>query len=331
MATLPKPELAFAANDFLLLYIHKKPAKKPKTIKQISNALKNYAISLEKIEQSLKQLETEEQLKLQKNRPVLNDAGEKRVRQLLGKDVSQDWETLCKYRLPMQALGYDADDSNVRQRFKGAEGLRHALLAQAFKLDNDDRISLDGIRSTIVWRQLAPALPAGIKPPYPLLGSKSVIGHTVLAGLAGVTANGWRQAVERLAATLLNLPGTGIEPLRQAILKQALQQSVPEFATNSKSGCEEQTFAARVLDVAQKLETPRFNGQVAIGQVYDAYGRHYADAGSLASFKQRILEAAKAGELQLTRANQPGDVPDPERSIIHWDDDIVHLIVVEWR
>ena len=132
---------------------------------------------------------------------------------------------------------------------------------------------------------------------------------------------------ERLGDIARELFDAAASPVEQAEAAPVEQTQSPE-ETNEPSTTE--TFAQRVLTVAKDLETLPFRGQVAIDQVYDAYGRVYADAGSLDDFKRRVLQDAKDEKLDLTRANLLAQLPDAARSEIRWGRDKVHLIVVEW-
>ena len=93
------------------------------------------------------------------------------------------------------------------------------------------------------------------------------------------------------------------------------------------------SFAARVKQVAEKLTTPPFQGRVAIAQVYDAYGRIHPDAGSLQSFKARLVEAAKARTLVLGRLDMPEGMPRDlrERSETLRNSDEVHFVITAWK
>jgi hypothetical protein len=88
-----------------------------------------------------------------------------------------------------------------------------------------------------------------------------------------------------------------------------------------------------VLDVSRDVSTPPFTGRVAIAQVYDAYGKRYADAGSLVDFKRRLLEAARKREINLQKVDM-GELMGKdlrERSQVQWDSDVVHLLLVDRR
>ena len=336
------PELAISPiphSQFILLYLYKKSVTF--TDKQIANYLKKH-LTLEQVHAGIKALRQQGYLEVEGNKIKLNTQGEQVAQSELGKDRDVTWDKLCTGRLLFQALAYDPDDANVKKRFQKAEGFRYAILGRAFSLERPETIGADGIRSEIVWRQLKPVIADFVTPPYPLLGPRSVIGHTILAGMAGATANGMKQAVEQLSSRLLGLTSNKIEDLRTTLLQRALNANEP--ATTEKTQTAQahspekindspttEAFAQRVLTVAKDLETPPFRGQVAIDQVYDAYGRVYADAGSLDDFKRRVLQAAMEEKLDLTRANLLAQLPDPDRSEIRWGRDTVHLVVVEWK
>lgn len=101
--------------------------------------------------------------------------------------------------------------------------------------------------------------------------------------------------------------------------------------TATKDPCE--TFARNVLDAAKDLATPPFDGRVAIAQAYDAHGYDYPDAGSLNSFKKRLVEASRKRKIDLSRLDMPElmDRDLRQRSETPWDSDVVHFVVVAWR
>ena len=75
-----------------------------------------------------------------------------------------------------------------------------------------------------------------------------------------------------------------------------------------------QTFAERVNQIASQLKTPPFQGRVAIADVYDKYGHEFPDAGSLASFKERVLNEAKGQKLFVSRLDMP-EYMDKEKRV----------------
>jgi hypothetical protein len=93
------------------------------------------------------------------------------------------------------------------------------------------------------------------------------------------------------------------------------------------------SFAKKVNEVASKLSTPPFQGRVAIAQVYDVYGKIYPDAGSLVNFKERLVNAARNREVQLSRLDLPERMGRElrERSETRWDREEVHFVITEWK
>jgi hypothetical protein len=103
-----------------------------------------------------------------------------------------------------------------------------------------------------------------------------------------------------LAARVVGAPRAEVDALRKRLVQLGLSR-VPsaDGATAETRGPED--FGERVKAVARMLSTPPFEGRVAIAQVYEEYGRHHADARSLASFKERLVTAARARKLDLER------------------------------
>jgi hypothetical protein len=127
----------------------------------------------------------------------------------------------------------------------------------------------------------------------------------VLAGLANIRTRRVTEAVDGVAAAAIGLQKCDIDTFRRRLIILAVERSVGQRApAELRSPAPpaphppaDGSFAARVKQLAEKLTTPPFQGRVAIAQVYDAYGRIHPDAGSLQSFKARLVEAAKARAL----------------------------------
>lgn len=162
------------------------------------------------------------------------------------------------------------------------------------------------MRSELVWRVLRAALPEIVgNRAFPIIDKSNAIDTIIFNGLAGVRAKTIDQATTALAAKILGVRGTKIENLRRQLIKIGARQ--PDSAPVADG------FAERVKAVARSLSTPPFQGRVAIAQVYDAYGRAHPDAGSLDSFKQRLVQAAKGRKLDLTRLDLPERMSDELR------------------
>jgi len=69
-------------------------------------------------------------------------------------------------------------------------------------------------------------------------------------------------------------------------------------------------FAGQINEIARSVETSipgggKFAHKASIAEIYDAYGRKQPDAGSLAAFKARLLDAHNKGEIDLLPLDDP--------------------------
>jgi hypothetical protein len=245
---------------------------------------------------------------------------DKIARTALGREVGKSWEEFRLRRLPTLALGLNPDNAEARRKLGRADVLRAAIICIGFNLPKDNFLSLIGVRSELVWRVLRDGLPEVVgKGPFPPIDKSNIVDRTILAGLAGIHAKTINEAVAGLAAKVINAKETDIDSLRRRLIQLALEDR-PD------------NFAERVKVIARTLNTPPFQGRVAIAQVYDAYGRAYPDAGSLESFKHRLIAAANARELDLSRLDLPEHMSHElrSRSKTSWRSDEVHFIVTDW-
>lgn len=230
--------------------------------------------------------------------------------------------------LPLLALGQDVENEKVRSRLANANVLKHAIVGVVYGLSKDDSLSAMAVRTEITWRVLQAAFGDQIVgDQHPKIESSNVVARMVIANLAGVAARTMNDAVGALAAKALGETETDPANLRAALMRHALKA-----AHTVGQPAEPGDFAIRVKTVAGQLKTPPFRGKVAIAQVYDEFGRSHRDAGSLANFKERLVNAAKARELNLGRLDMPEHMSRDlrERSVTKWGTDEVHFIVTEW-
>lgn len=329
MAPLSKPDLACfsridsgAAVAMLIATI-----KEPVSSKQLDKRLKSL---FPEAGRRTSAIEIAEQQKL-----VTQESGhvgktDKGVA-LLGRDAARDTEALRTFRLPALACGLDPDDAHVRKAMSGrtaADALRAATIGVAYGLPAHMHMSLKEVASEIVWRTLRSAMPDIMRnAKTPVIEKSNAVDRAIVAGLAGAKSGNIKAALASLAAGAVGARSTEIGDLRKRLIEIALQGK-PAAASPTANH-----FVARVRAVAANLTTPSFPGRVAIAQVYDAYGRDYGDAGSLDSFKHRLVEAAKARELDLSRLDSPARMSAELRlrSQTAWGSDEVHLIVTDWK
>jgi hypothetical protein len=321
----PKPEITrFAYIDLALMAEAYLFRSKGPTLAKLKSGLKAFAGS-EEINRVVRALIASGTIFEKGNSIQISGEGRKRIRKSLGRDAELSWEKILAFRFPALALGFDPDDPSVRRGLQSRGSLQAAIVGVAYGLPKDSLRSAKAVRSELVWRVLRAAMSeiVGIGP-FPTIDKPNAIDTKILSGLAGVRAKTIDQATTALAAKVLGVRGTKIEELRRQLIKIGRR---PEFAPGTDR------FAERVKAVARSLSTPPFQGRVAIAQVYDAYGHNHPDAGSLESFKQRLVHAAKARAIDLSRLDMPERMSDElrHRSKTQWGSDEVHFVVTEWK
>jgi len=276
-----------------------------------------------------KQLIAKRDVSLQGDKLQLTESGKAAARTALGSEISKSWEHIRDRRLPILSLGLDPDSPEVRRRLARPNVLKAAIVAVAFGLSKDIALTPDSVRSELVWRVLRSAIPEIVgRGPFPVIGKSNAVDCSILAGLAGTPVKRLDIVIAALAARAIGARKADLDVLRTRLVQLALDGVAPATGIVGDQG-NVRGFGERVRAVAQTLSTPPFRGRVAIAQVYDAYGRQHADAGSLASFKERLVMAAKARELDLTRLDLPEHMDRDlrERSHTVWDSNAVHFIV----
>jgi hypothetical protein len=258
---------------------------------------------------------------------VLTRTGKDAAKRVLGRDVATTWERLYKHRFPLLVLGLDPDHSGIRLKFAKTDALTSAAIAVAFDLGTEYIANKTAVCGELVWRLLRSVLSEVIgKGPFPQIDKLGTVECVLLAGFAKTRAHTINDVVGGLRALAVGLPKCDATGLRKQLIRIGLQRG-------SKPGKPPDIFAVRVKEVAKSLSTPPFQGRVAIAQVYDAYGRVHHDAGSLASFKERLVAAAKGHEIELGRLDLPErmDRDLRLRSEASWGADSVHFVITEWR
>ena len=268
----------------------------------------------------------------------LTAAGKAAAKAALGKDAGKSWEEIWKKRLPLVALGVDPDDAKTRRSFAKIDTLRAGAVAVAYKLPGEAMSSAKMVASELVWRLLGAAFSKVIgQGPFKVIETPGPVEVSLLSGLSGSPAANFKQAMDALSSKAVGANNLGPDGFRAELVRVGvtLARETERAPTETKRALGKKlngdsTFSQRVKAVAVGLKTPPFTGQVAIAQVYDAYGRSHADAGSLESFKRRLVEEAKQHRLDLTRLDMPERISKElrERSTTTWSNDEVHFVFV---
>ena len=256
----------------------------------------------EAVDQALGELIERGEVSSEKTMTLLG--GKSAASSILGRDAGADWDAIKKKRLPLIALGFNPDDGETRRRFSPPTSIKAAVIAIGFGLPREIASDLKAVRSEFVWRILRAGLPDIIgKGPFPVIEKPGKIERTLICGVLGVAAKTIVQATNALAARAVGLDKGNLDVVKERLVATAVSHGTVPNAS----------FAGKVIQVASKLSTPPFQGRVAIAQVYDQYGELFPDAGSLASFKDRLIKAAINREIQLGRLDLPERMSDELR------------------
>ncbi len=250
--------------------------------------------------------------------------GKSAASSILGRDAGADWDAIRKKRLPLIALGFNPDDGETRRRFSPPTSIKAAAIAVGFGLPREIANDLKAVRSEFVWRVLRAGLPDIVgKGPFPVIEKPGKVERALICGVLRVAAKTIVQATDALAARAVGLDKGNLDVVKERLVATAA----------NRVAAAKESFATKVIQVASKLSTPPFEGRVAIAQVYDQYGELFPDAGSLASFKDRLIKSAISREIQLGRLDLPERMSDELRlrSETTWNREEVHFVVTEWK
>lgn len=338
---LPQPDLArfTAVSPELVTLAYLASQKQGLSLPMLQQRLKKL-VPATTIDATVSTLIETDAARLEKS-ITLTPKGLQRARQLLGTDAGQPWDKVIKARrLPLLALGLDPDQADVKRRYAKADALKAAAIAVSYGLPKEAMATLKAASSELVWLMLRRGLDNVVgRGPFPEIEKPGAVERVLLAGLAGAKAKTVPDAINALAARALDVPKIDADILRERLVvvgisiagahRSSVAAPSPGRPVNNGSG----TFATRVRDIALTLSTPPFQGRVSIAQVYDAYGKVHPDAGSLQSFKERLVEAAKAREIDLGALDLPERMSKDlrQRSETRWGSDEVHFVITEWK
>jgi hypothetical protein len=261
---------------------------------------------------------------------ALSPEGQKHFSKLLGIDKPQPWEAIVRGGLSAMAMGFRPSKTNW---IADQQSLAALVVATCFGLAPKST-SATAVASELIWKILGARLPELIaREPLPVEKELDRHSRAVLLSFAGLKSGKVPQAMAVLAARCVGLvKKADARGLSMALVQQAIRLPLTTPEPRTPEPKPPVRFATNVLDVAAKLRTPPFEGRVAIAQLYDAYGEHYDDAGTLAEFKHRLIAATKRRELSLLRLDMPDQMSRDlrERSQTSLDNDVVHFVVVKW-
>jgi hypothetical protein len=335
LETLPRPDVSrfapISADRMVVAYLTYQKA--PVTLKQLRRGLKGWLTEGD-IEGALETLAGNGRVRVN-DKIEISQIGKDEGNRVIGVDVGSKWEKLLPQRFVLLALGLNPDDGQVRRKFAKWDAQQAAVIAVSFGLPRKEMTNTKAVCAELVWRILKAGLSELVGGgPFPPIDKLGAVERVLLAGLAeGRPVRTIPQAISALAAAAVDIKECNADSLRRRLIAIAVQRAAdptaPSRPIEKGQPASDDGFAKLVKQVAERLTTPPFEGRVAIAQVYDAYGRVNSDAGSLASFKERLIEAARKHEILLGRLDLPErmDKDLRIRSETAWDTEHMHFVL----
>lgn len=278
----------------------------------------------EKIDKALTALSAQNNIQLSsRSRYKITETGHQYLLDKLGLPslpLHLRWNSFKNADWIAYALKLPALSSETRKLIAEADGLRAAILKQAFTLPVDDFASLTEARNALLWQQLCdPATATNLQQRLPTLRRQAFNQGTVMSALLNdllQTAKPlpWEKALPQLVAKVANAKRTSPEELRVTILRQALTNT-PVESEMSAPQVKEQTlseFAQVTLQAAKATKNGRLgDNKVFISAVWETLHQSSALQISLHDFKQHLLAANQQQLLTLSRADMSYAL-DPE-------------------
>jgi len=218
----------------------------------------------------------------------------------IGKHPPATWARVVDRFLPGLALGLAPDDAKGHARLAGRDAWAAAIVARALGIwTSGPPPSPSAVCDAVVWRKLGLAGRPKRTPP-------EVRAHFVQLELAaGVGAVDWQ--VRMLAARLIAAPRAELRALRDALVRRWIAgvdfgaPAAPTAEVGVDPGAPD--FAGAVAAAARTAEDGVFGDRkVFIAAVWRGLRAPWAEL-TLDAFKQRLLDAHRAGQVSLARAD----------------------------
>jgi hypothetical protein len=291
---LPGGLAALAPEDVVLSALAVKSGKR--SLKQFLGDIKSF-ISHEDAQAVLQDLICDGRAREASGKVALTPEGAKDVEGRFGKPLGgkEAIDRLSKTVWCALVLGIDPK-SKAASRLATSDKLRAVTITALFGLPIDrEKATMAAVNAALILRGMA--------------------------GLASAVAD---PRIAAIAQTAGDLSKKGA--LEKTLVKAGLALAAGRKLARTDDDLA--AFARQVQAVADRLSTPPFSQEVAIGQVYDVYGRDYPNAGTLEHFKARLVDANRARLLVLYRLDDPGalDAGLRDRSLIETPGGRYHFV-----
>lgn len=262
---------AINGEQFVLSYLAS--CKKPRSLTQMEYVLGRYA-SRWLIKDGVDSLLEKRHAELIGNGINLTEQGYRESQKQFGRNINRDH--LVRIVWPSLALGIDPKSTIARELKKPGKLLSIILLKIANLPSNQGSLSL-----TVAATELA----------------KSEL-------LKYSCKDASDRDVEKIDREGMPLRREQIHTFltRIALLKTEADCFSEIANPHLRSATNYEDFSNRVKDVVEVIASDDALEAVPISEIYDAYQKEYEDAGTLASFKKRLLKAHAAHAIQLKEA-----------------------------
>jgi len=317
---MSSPLSADRLDQLVLARLAARPAPGPARLRE---AVRRFwpAASVDDIEGALRRLEGAGSIaRGRRSAWQVTERGAGAARQL---GAGAPWKQVADAVLPIFALGWGADDRQVRKRLDGRELWAAAIVARDFGLigDGEQPPTPSFVSTSIVWRML------GLKGELPRQ-LPAVMPARFIGALLGAEVADWRRGLVLLAGRSVAAPRADVKALRDGVVQawlgghswtEATQELAavldsgngpardgangPARASSSPAVNDLEAFAGRVREAARRADRGVFGDRkVFISSVWRGL---YAGDGSLSleEFKRRLIEANRRGLLRLYRAD----------------------------
>jgi hypothetical protein len=272
-------------------------------------------------------------------------AGQERALRFLGVEKlppKTTWSALQNVYLLAKALAVPLASNDAVKKLSSATGARAAILQAAHELPTTKIPTQTQAVDALLWKQLG----RETNEPFSATAVKTYLLGQVLGTPSKMTV---AQLVSAVTAKAVGARRTDRASLNQAVLRRLLgdeptdadalvaeapSSEAPVVAPPRPVNLEQ--FARDVVEAGRSSRTgwfgdPAIANKVFISHVYRAYAERHPDAvPSLEAFKERLIEANRAGLLRLSRADlvQAMNVTDVRDSETRYLNAVYHFVAV---
>ncbi len=265
----------------------------PKSAARLSRGFAPY-VSANTVVRTVEELQAEGFIEAERRGRSLAASDRGRKSRLLSAALAGDmsFTKVKETLLPCAALGLGLSKTEIA-RFGRVDNLRAAAVAVLYDLDLSPAVAtLSVAREQLLHKVLWSRFPTMSRVVTNGKAKLDPFSVAILRSVAGLERGNVTSVVNALACGGLGAKDYGSDGFRQALVRSSLRDP----ADGRKDD-----FVSRVQALVSDKVTPPFSDRLAVGTLYDAYGREYDDARSLSDFKDRLISAHRHRRILLRR------------------------------